>query len=316
MARVVCLGNVVRDLVFKVPSIPAVPEKLTCTDMRTQFGGIAATAAAAIVALGGDAEFWGRVGDDEVGAEAAAALRRCGVRPVLQIKSGTRSPQSAVIVDARGERMLAAFPGVLERTPDWLPVDSLAGSGAVLADIRWTEGARALFVAARARGIPSVLDADSGDSGAIHELVDLSDHVIFSERGLAEYRNGVEREKALLQVGSARDGVVGVTLGAAGSLFCFRGRLHRFDGLPVRVVDTNGAGDVFHGAYALALARAHDWLCAVRYAGAAASLKCMRPHDWVHLPRHTEVLEFMQAFNADKGVLDSGSKEGFAGEAV
>jgi hypothetical protein len=42
----------------------------------------------------------------------------------------------------------------------------------------------------------------------------------------------------------------------------------------------------------------------------------MRPHDWVHLPRHTEVLEFMQAFNADKGVLDSGSKEGFAGEAV
>lgn len=316
MARVVCLGNVVRDLVFKVPSIPAVPGKLTCTEMRTQFGGMAATAAAAIAALGGEAEFWGRVGDDEVGVQAASELRACGVKAVLQIKSGTRSPQSAVIVDARGERMLAAFPGVLGRAADWLPMDNLTGSGAVLADIRWPEGARALFDAARERGIPSVLDADSGDTGAIRELIALADHVIFSERGLAEYQNSVEPEVALLQAGAAFGGVIGVTLGERGSIFCCRGSLHRFEALPVRAADTNGAGDVFHGAFALALARAHDWVQAVRYAGAAASLKCMGPHDWAHLPRHSEVLAFMQAFNVDTGALDGGSTARFSGGVV
>jgi sulfofructose kinase len=288
------LGNLVRDIVFEVPTIPSTSAKSICTDMRIQFGGMAATAAAAVAALGGEAEFWGRVGDDEAGVQSAGALRDRGVRMALQVKPGTRSPQSAVMVDPRGERMLVAFPGELERVPDWLPVDSLSGSGAVLADIRWVEGARALFDSARAIGIPRVLDADSGDPFAIHELLGLADHVIFSERGLAEYQRTVEIEEALLRVGATNGGVSAVTLGERGSIFCFRGDLHRFNAMPVQVVDTNGAGDVFHGAYALALASGQHWTQAARYAGATASLKCTRQHGWLQLPLHSEVVDFMQ----------------------
>ena len=294
MSRLVCLGILVKDIVFRVPRIPPTPQKLTCSAMRTQFGGMAATAAAAAAALGGTVEFWGRVGDDETGEEAAQALREAGIQARLQVSAGSRSPVSAVIVDDAGERMLAVYTGELDPAADWLPLDTLRGAGAVHADFRWVEGARALYGAARAMAIPRVLDADAGNPGALRELIPLADHIIFSERGLAEYAGDLPAGQALQQVARAHQAVVGVTLGEHGSLFCHDGHVQAFTAPRITAVDTNGAGDAFHGAYALALARGEGWPQAVRYAGAAASLKCTRDHDWRHLPRHDEVMAFLE----------------------
>jgi sulfofructose kinase len=295
MSRLVCLGIVVKDLVFRVPHIPSTPQKLTCTSLRTQFGGMAATAAAAAAALGGEVELWARIGGDETGKEVERALRHRGVVPRLQVTSGSQSPVSAVIVDDAGERMLAVHTGDLDPSVDWLPLDALSGAGAVHADFRWVEGSRALFLAARARAIPSVLDADAGTPAALRALVPLADHVIFSERGLAEYAGSVPMEDALRQVARETGAVVGVTLGERGSVFCHAGQLQAFAAPRITPVNTNGAGDVFHGAYALALARGLDWVQAVRYATAAASLKCTRDHDWDLLPGNAEVMAFMEA---------------------
>ncbi len=295
MSRLVCLGILVKDLVFRVPQIPPTPQKLTCTSLRTRFGGMAATAAAAASALGGAVEFWGRVGDDATGQEAERALRQRGVLPRLHASAGAESPVSAVIVDDTGERMLAVYTGQLDANADWLPLDTLRGAGAVHADFRWVEGARALYEAAGALGIPRVMDADAGNPKAVGALMALADHVIFSERGLSQQCGGLPPEQALRQVASRSDAVVGVTLGEQGSLFCHGGQVQAFAAPRVSAVDTNGAGDVFHGAYALALARGLDWTQAARYAGAAASLKCTRDHDWDLLPRHEEVMAFMEA---------------------
>ena len=295
MSRLVCLGIVVKDLVFRVPHIPSTPQKLTSTSLRTQFGGMAATAAAAAAALGGEVELWARIGGDETGQEIERALRRRGVVPRLHVTSGSQSPVSAVIVDDAGERMLAVHTGNLDPSVDWLPLDLLSGVGAVHADYRWVEGSRALFQAARARGIPRVLDADAGNPAALRELVPLANHAIFSERGLADYAAGVPIEEALRQVASASGTVAGVTLGERGSVFFHAGQLQAFAAPRITPVNTNGAGDVFHGAYALALTRGLDWAQAVRYATATASLKCTRDHDWDLLPGHADVMAFMEA---------------------
>ncbi|NBY63020.1 MAG: hypothetical protein EBQ70_02475 [Betaproteobacteria bacterium] len=66
MTRIICLGMVVKDIVFYVKQIPSSPQKITAESFEDKFGGMAATAAAAIAALGGNVEFWGRVGDDEL----------------------------------------------------------------------------------------------------------------------------------------------------------------------------------------------------------------------------------------------------------
>lgn len=293
MSRLVCLGILVKDLVFRVPRLSPIPQKLTCSSLHTQFGGMAATAAAAAAALGGQVEFWGRMGDDDTGVQALQALRQRGVRPHLQVVPGTQSPLSAVIVDDAGERMLAVYTGQLDPSPHWLPLQTLRGAGAVHADFRWVEGTRALYQAARALGIPRVLDADAGNPQAVRELSALADHVIFSERGLQEQSEGLPPEQALRQFPCAPGAVVAVTLGERGSLFFHQGQLQAFEAPRVVAVNTNGAGDVFHGAYALALARGQDWVSAARYASAAASLKCTRDADWASLPGHEEVSAFM-----------------------
>lgn len=307
MSRLVCLGIVVKDIVFRVPKIPPVPQKLTASSLRTQFGGMAATAAAAAAALGGDVQFWGRVGDDDTGREAARAFEQRGVDPHLRATAGSPSPTAAVIVDDSGERMLAVHTGQLDPDASWLPLEALRGVGAVHADFRWPEGARALYEAARALGIPRVLDADAGNVEVLRELLELADHVVFSERGLAGYAGDLPVEQALRLAAGSRDTVVGVTLGERGSLFLQGGQLRAFPAPRVVPMDTNGAGDVFHGAYALALARGLPWWQAVEYATAAASLKCMREHGWDQLPGHDEVTTFLQAYAGNHSGNHSGS---------
>ena len=293
MSRLVCLGIVVRDMVFRVPKIPPVPQKLTASTLRTQIGGMAATAAAAAAALGAEVEFWGRIGDDEAGREAERAFRNRGVAPWLNVTVGASSPTAAVIVDDSGERMLAVHAGQLDPDAGWLPLGRLQGARAVHADFRWHQGARALYQAALALGIPRVLDADAGGADGLQELLGLADHVIFSERGLAGYAGDLPVDQALRRAAVDCESVVGVTLGERGSLFLHDGQLQAFVAPCIVPKDTNGAGDVFHGAYALALARGLQWSQAAEYATAAASLKCMREHGWDQLPTHEEVLAFL-----------------------
>ena len=294
MSKIVCLGMVVKDMIFHVPHIPPLPQKLTACSFGIQFGGMAATAAAAAAALGGQVEFWGRIGDDEAGEQAVQAFKKRGVEPLVKVTGGSQSPVSAVIVDDSGERMLAVYTGQLDPAADWLPLQRLESIKAVHADFRWVEGARALYFAARALGIPRVLDADAGNVGALEELIPLANHIIFSERGLLAYAVGMPVEQALRQLSDEGDAVFGVTMGDKGSLFCHAGQMRSFAAPQVVATDTNGAGDVFHGAYALALARGYAWPDAVRYATAAASLMCTRQHGWGQLPSDDEVQAFLK----------------------
>lgn len=293
MTQIICLGMVVKDIVFYVKQIPSTPQKITAESFEDKFGGMAATAAAAVAALGGNAEFWGRVGDDEIGRNAIEAFNMRGVSTRVKKTHNAQSPVSAVIVDGDGERMLAVYPGRLESSADWLELDRLKGVSAVHADFRWVEGAKKLFLAAKNLNIPRVLDADAGDIAALKELVPLANHVIFSERGLALFTEGLELGEGLHFASQFTDGVVGVTLGDKGSLFLDDDKTHEFLAPKIIPVDTNGAGDVFHGAYALALGRGSTWMNAARYASAAATLRCSKAGGWQQLPTHSEVMHLL-----------------------
>jgi sulfofructose kinase len=254
---------------------------------------MAATAAAAIAALGGNVEVWGRVGDDEIGRNAIEAFNLRGVSTKVKKTHNAQSPISAVIVDGAGERMLAVYPGRLESSADWLELDLLKDISAVHADFRWVEGAKKLFLAAKSLNIPRVLDADAGDIAALKELVPLANHVIFSERGLALFTEGLELGEGLRFASQFTDGVIGVTLGDKGSLFLDNDKIHEFLAPKIIPIDTNGAGDVFHGAYALALGRGITWMDAARYASAAATLRCSKVGGWQQLPTHSEVMHLL-----------------------
>jgi sulfofructose kinase len=295
MTSIVCLGIVARDLVFRVAQLPPQPGKLTAHGLQRVGGGMSGSSSVAVARLGGTVSFWGRLGDDPEGHALRAELQAHGVSVPAPAEPGTETPTAAVLVADNGERLLAVYRGRLNDSPDWLPLAQLVSVQAVLADFRWPAGARALFAAARERGLPSVLDADMGDPDGVRSLLPGVQHAVFSEAGLAEAAGPGDVEQALRQVQALGPAVVGVTLGERGSMFLLDGVVHRIAAVPVAARDTNGAGDVFHGAYTLALAEGRRVLDAAHWASAAAALKCRNGTGWGASPTRAEVDAFIAA---------------------
>jgi sulfofructose kinase len=170
---VICLGNVVADHTFRVEDIPQPPAKIAARSYSIGPGGMAANAAIAALRLGGRAAFWGRVGDDLNGEPLAAALAAEGIDVTgLRRVPGGRTPVGAVLVDPRGERTIISFRGSgLGTDPSWLPLDALRGAGALCCDPRWPEGVAAAAAAARAAGVPVVLDGERSETRILVDVV-------------------------------------------------------------------------------------------------------------------------------------------------
>ena len=289
-SRVVVAGIGVLDQVWELPSLPPAPGKYIAAGLRVTGGGMAATAAVAISALGGKAAWCGRLGTDAVADSLLSRLRQHGVDTRgVSITPGARSPSSGVLVDRGGERILAVFPGsgLPENAP--IPEHLLDNAGAVLADPRWIGGAERLFALAAARGLPRVLDADIAPPGVLRRLAPQADHVIFSQRGLADYAGTDDPARGLALTVETLRGSVAVTLGAAGSLWWRGGRAVPVPAPQIAARDTTGCGDVFHGAYALALAEGLTPDSAAPFATAAAALKAERGEGWDGMPDRVAV---------------------------
>ncbi|WP_159998785.1 PfkB family carbohydrate kinase [Roseomonas sp. 18066] len=299
--RIICLGHATLDRSYVIERFPPGPRKVKAVAAFANGGGMASSAAVAASRLGARVSLWGRVGDDAAGAEIRASLAGEGVATDgLRCVAGAVSATSAVIIDAAGERLLAHHDGDrLDADPGSLPVDQVSRADAVLADLRWIEGAMVLFAAARAAGVPTILDADVSDIPDLRPLLALTDYAMFSEGGLAEFRDAPLKE-ALAAVRAAGPRHAGVTRGAAGYFWQEgEGPVRHQPGFPVAVVDTNGAGDAFHGGFAWALAGGLEAARAIRLASAAAALKCRKPGARAGLPRQSELAAFLEDAGLD-----------------
>lgn len=287
---VICLGLTAQDHIWTVEALPEGAGKNRATDFVSAGGGMAATAAVAVAKLGGKAHFWGRAGKDPAGEAMRQDLAREGVdTDGFRLFDGARSSVSGVLVDPTGERQIINFRGDgLPAEPDWLPFGRVAGAGAVLADPRWPEGAARLFAEARAQGVPTVLDADVADAAVFERLLPLTDHAIFSDQALAAFAG---HDDPLRQVAVFGCRVAAVTRGAAGVFWLEDGTARHMPAFKVPVVDTTGAGDVFHGAWALAVAAGAAPEQAAAFAAAAAAMKCTRPTGRSGIPSLKETLK-------------------------
>ncbi|MEE2950447.1 MAG: PfkB family carbohydrate kinase [Pseudomonadota bacterium] len=292
--RVVCLGLAAFDYLWQVVELPeGTSAKVRAHDFLTRGGGMAATAAVAVARLGGEAAFWGRAGQDREGEEMKAELatERVDVDAFRLFACG-RSSISGVFVDPAGERHIANFRGeALPVEADWLPLADLKRAGALLADPRWPEGAEAAFRSARDKGVPTVLDADVADREVFERLLPFTDHAIFSEPALAAFAGRNEAD-ALAAVARHGCRIAAVTKGSAGVSFLEAGNFSHLPAFDLEVVDTTGAGDVFHGAYALAIAAGLSIHCAMGFAAAAAALKCTQPGGRQGIPTFDETMHF------------------------
>jgi sulfofructose kinase len=295
MSRILCLGMSALDAIYRVRAIPARPTKVLATGFTECGGGMAANASVAAARLGGQVAYWGRVGTDELGARILRQLADEGVDvSTVRRIPGCVSPSAAILIADDGERLICAFNDpLLDHDATWLPVDRIAGFDAVLADVRWPAGAAAVLDGARAAGIPAVFDGDVGPRDALLDLARRATHAIFSEPGLAQAAGTDAVGDALARLAATLAGIVGVTLGPEGFLWREAGREHRLVAPRITAVDTLAAGDVWHGAFTLALAERREIADAARFANAAAALKCTRTGGRMGAPRRAEVLAIL-----------------------
>lgn len=274
--------------------MPAAASKYLARHFETMGGGPAATAAVAIARLGGHARLAARLGDDSIGDIVLDELAGYGVDSDLVTRlPGRTSSLSAVIVDDGGERMIVNYlDRDMEPAPTWLPDRLPDEIDAVLADTRWPEGALHGLKLARDAGVPGVLDGDS-PVPKDGELLRTATHVAFSADGLADFAGDPDPETALQSVAGTTDAWCCVTLGAGGTLYLEDGQPSRIDAFRVMVGDTLGAGDVWHGAFALALGEGRALLDALRFASAAAALKVQNGGGRAGAPNRREVEAFM-----------------------
>lgn len=286
-----CIGACTVDTVLAVDRPPSGDTKILASD-GAQFGaGMATSAACAVVALGGRAGIWGRIGEDPPGdfylsSVTAAGVDTSGIRRFV----GCKTAVSAIAVEPSGGRMVIVhYDEDMPKPADWLPLGTLGHADAVLGDPRWPEGTAAVLGAARARGLPGVLDADTATPDILRALTPLASHVVYSTPGLA-IETGLDGTEAGLRDAAARlPGFVGVTLGPDGFAWLEDGTVRRVAAPKVTAVDTLSAGDVFHGAFALALAEGRSLEDIARFACAAAAIKCSRFGGRLGAPTRKEV---------------------------
>lgn len=297
--KIVCVGNLVHDEVFHIDSLPTSGVKTGVLRYEQRYGGPAATAAVAICRLGGTAAYWGRVGPDPAGETAIRLLREFKVdcSGVAVLPEG-RTLRAIVLVDARGERSIISDRRSLSPDPGVLPADDLREAGAVLVDSRWPAGAEVALDRARKAGIVTVLDADGGTHGENKVLIEKADHVVFSSEGLRDHAGEGEPEALLRLCSGAPGKVFGVTRGAAGSLWLIDGECFSVPAFSVPVIDTTGCGDVFHGAYTLALSECRAPLEAARFASAAAAIKAQRGNGWNGMGDRAAIEALLEANSA------------------
>ena len=299
MAKVICVGHSALDRVFTVEAWPQASAKVRAHAYAEVGGGMAANAAVAVARLGGAAHFWGPVGADSVADIMSAQLQAAGVDVRgLRRFAGLTSSTSAILIDARGERLIVSYRGTaLEAPADWLQLDQVGSAGALLVDVRWPQGAIAALRAARRCGVPSVLDADTAEPATLQALAGEAEYALFSEPGLACFAGAGDIEGGLRRALALGARLAAVTQGARGVFWIESGEpegLRHVPAFAVPVVDTLAAGDVFHGAFALELACGKASAEALRFAAAAAAIKCTRPGGRSGSPSRDEVERFLR----------------------
>jgi sugar/nucleoside kinase (ribokinase family) len=294
---VLCAGIAVQDLLFKVDKFPPPGGKTMTHDFLTVCGGCAVNAAIAVARLGGRAHYSGPLGDETDGPsnQLAAAMRREGIDTagVVRVK-GAALPVSGIMIDAAGERIIVTYRD--SRIEAALPPDPgalLSGVTLLLADNRFPDFVRPICEAARARGIPVVLDADR-PTVEDDPLFGIPTHVVFSSECLRETTGESDLGAALMRMAPRTRAFVAVSDGPNPVLYIADGKLRSLPVFKVDAVDTLAAGDVFHAGFALALAEGADEVSALRFGAAAAGLKCTRFGGSMGAPPRADVEELLR----------------------
>ena len=264
------------DTLITLSSFPEPGSKVEYRDPKFLPGGQVATTVIACQKWGLTTRYVGKLGDDDAARLHRAAFAAAGVETQLITVPEAASPQSLVLIDAKGERtILGRLDDRLVLQPGDLDREWIVNAKALHVDGHDTAAATLAAHWAHEAGIPVIADLDELYPG-VEELLSLVDYAVVSRDFPTRLMNDPNLESALRKM-HHRFGaqLTAATLGEGGVL-AWNG--HRFDhacAYRVAAADTTGAGDIFHAGFIYGLLQEWPLARQLDFACAAAALNCM-----------------------------------------
>jgi ribokinase len=273
---VIGLGCAAMDIVARVPNIPSQNEKIHALEMERSGGGPVATALVVVSRLGFKASFIGQVGDDFAGRFVLNQFRKEGVAVIHEVvHRETRSQISMVLVDEKtGDRTIVSGRGELAPAgPTDLRINAVKFGSILHVDGYDMKAAIAAAKIAQREGIVVVYDCGSVKDGTI-ELLRNTDIAVVSKKFARQLADTADYERVCLMLREHGPEYVGVTLGRRGVYAMDDYSFFHVPAFDVTVIDTTGAGDVFHGAIDVGLLLGLGFREILILASAVSALKC------------------------------------------
>jgi sulfofructose kinase len=289
---VLCVGHASYDLVFAVDHHPGADEKTFAEKFISCGGGPAANAAVTVSRLGLKSAFAGYLGNDFFGQLHLEEFSREDVNTDLIVRGDSPTPLSAILVKPDGRRTVVNYSGATPPLPSdcidlarWHPQ-------VVLFDGHEPEVSLALMKTIKGRGISTVLDAGSIHRGSL-TLLERVDYIVASQKFARDFTGRKNPRQAALKLAQAGSAVV-ITLGEAGLIWKNEDGSGSLPAFSIDAVDTTGAGDAFHGAFAAGLTHGKPLKDLLAYASAAGALCCTRYGARPAIPTTRELSRFLQ----------------------
>ncbi len=290
------IGQTYIDVTFITDHMPTGDEKYVADAYAVSFGGNAVTAAFCCAKLGIEPDLIATVANDWLGRMFQDMALKYGIsihgRKV-------RTSSLSFIMPKDGKRAIVRC-----RDDDHIhpfPILNLTGCRVLHVDGHQPDAAMHYAKLCREQGILTSLDG-GGLRSNTHELLEYIDVAIVAERLCEQMDMTPDAMIPYLKSRGCRIG--GVTMGEHGLLwYDEKGAVKRLPALPIprhRVIDTNGAGDVFHGAYVYSYL-AHpdkDWQYHFEFARAASTYKIQKLGNEAGLPTPADVEAVKREFQA------------------
>lgn len=300
--KIAVVGSSNTDMIVKMPRIPAPGETILGGTFSMAAGGKGANQAVAAARAGGQVALIARVGEDLFGRKAIEGFVRDGI-DVRGVVSDPETPSGValIFVGENGENSIAVAPGANGRLS---PADierhkDIIASAAMLVLQLETpiETVQAAVELASVHKVTVILNP--APAAPVPDAVLQNVDILTPNEHEAKVLTGIDvsDEKGAGRAASVlmerKVGTVLITMGARGAFVASRELREMVAGCPVKAVDTTGAGDVFNGALAVALAEGRQLRAAVSFANAAAALSVTKLGAQPSIPTREEIEVFV-----------------------
>lgn len=277
MCDIVGIGACVMDTLITVPHYPKEDTKLRAEDSKPAGGGPVATGLVAAQKLGENTGFIGVLSDDGGGVFLKSDFIKYGVDiKNISVVSGKRSFTSTIWLSAETTSRTCVFDkgNLPPLTLDEKQKEAVKGAKLLMVDGNELSAAAEAAKIARENGVKVLYDA-GGLYDGIEKLLPYADILIPSKEFALGFtgRNGIEDAAESLYKSFSPEAVV-ITDGKNGGIMFDGKKTVSYPIYPAKVVDSNGAGDVFHGAFAAAVVKGYDYEKCCHFSSAVSAIKC------------------------------------------